>query len=104
MAPPRARLQRLYRRLPDEPAAALRCAIALGERRGAALYLVGGGVRDLVLGGPHLDIDLVVEGDAIALAGAVAKELYLDDDTIRTWHRLYQEDGIEGMDRAGMRR
>ena len=24
----------------------------------------------------------------------VAKVLYLDDDTIRTWHRLYQEDGI----------
>src|SRR5271166_3346064 len=27
---------------------------------------------------------------------AVAKVLYLDDDTIRPWHRLYQEDGIEG--------
>ena len=28
---------------------------------------------------------------------AVAKVLYLDDDTIRTWQRLYQEDGIEGL-------
>ena len=28
---------------------------------------------------------------------AVAKVPYLDDDTIRTWHRLYQEDGIEGL-------
>ena len=29
---------------------------------------------------------------------AVAKVLYLDDDTvIRTWHQLYQEDGIEGL-------
>jgi transposase len=28
---------------------------------------------------------------------AVAKVLYLDDDTIRTWHRLYQDDGIEGL-------
>ena len=27
----------------------------------------------------------------------VAKMLILDDDTIRTWHRLYQEDGIEGL-------
>src|ERR1700723_3098239 len=27
----------------------------------------------------------------------VAKVLYLDDDTIRTWHRRYQEDGIEGL-------
>jgi transposase len=28
---------------------------------------------------------------------AVAKVLFLDDDTIRTWHRLYEEDGIEGL-------
>lgn len=28
---------------------------------------------------------------------AIAKVLLLDDDTIRTWHRLYQEDGFEGL-------
>jgi transposase len=28
---------------------------------------------------------------------AVARVLLLDDDTIRTWYRLYQEDGIEGL-------
>ena len=28
---------------------------------------------------------------------AVAKVLLLDDDTIRTWHRLYAEEGIEGL-------
>ena len=28
---------------------------------------------------------------------AIAKVLLLDDDTIRTWYRLYQEDGIEGL-------
>jgi transposase len=28
---------------------------------------------------------------------AIAKVLFLDDDTIRTWHRLYQDDGIEGL-------
>ena len=28
---------------------------------------------------------------------AIAKVLFLDDDTIRTWHRLYQEDGIDGL-------
>lgn len=27
----------------------------------------------------------------------VARVLFLDDDTIRTWHRLYLEDGIEGL-------
>ena len=28
---------------------------------------------------------------------AVAKVLLLDDDTVRTWYGLYQEDGIEGL-------
>jgi len=39
---------------------------------GYSLYFVGGFVRDLLLGKPHLDIDLVVEGDAIALAKRLA--------------------------------
>lgn len=36
------------------------------------LYIVGGVVRDLLLGLPALDLDLVVVGDAIALANQVA--------------------------------
>lgn len=28
---------------------------------------------------------------------AIAKVLFLDDDTIRTWHRLYLEDGIDSL-------
>ena len=28
---------------------------------------------------------------------AIAKVLLLDDDTIRTWYRLYEEDGIDGL-------
>ena len=28
---------------------------------------------------------------------AIAKVLLLDDDTIRAWYRLFQEDGIEGL-------
>lgn len=38
------------------------------------LHLVGGFVRDLILGQPNLDIDLVVEGDAIRLARRLARE------------------------------
>ena len=40
----------------------------LGRRAqdlGAMLYAVGGFVRDLLLGRPNLDVDLVVEGDAL---------------------------------------
>jgi transposase len=28
---------------------------------------------------------------------AVAQVLFLDDDTIRLWYRLYQEDGFDGL-------
>ncbi len=42
------------------------------EQRMAA-YIVGGFVRDLLLERPSLDFDIVVEGDAIALAKALGK-------------------------------
>lgn len=40
----------------------------------AALYIVGGFVRDLLLDRPSLDFDLVVEGDAIRLAKTLAQD------------------------------
>ncbi|HUS69199.1 MAG TPA: CBS domain-containing protein [Anaerolineae bacterium] len=43
-------------------------ASGLASEMGFSLYVVGGFVRDLLLGKPHLDLDIVVEGDAIALA------------------------------------
>jgi tRNA nucleotidyltransferase (CCA-adding enzyme) len=49
---------------------AARCAQELGY----ALYIVGGFVRDLLLGRENFDIDLVVEGDAIALARELARQ------------------------------
>jgi tRNA nucleotidyltransferase (CCA-adding enzyme) len=39
------------------------------------VYLVGGTVRDILLGEPGFDVDIVVEGDAIELAKALATEL-----------------------------
>ena len=44
-------------------------AAKLGQR----VYLVGGVVRDLLLGYPNFDLDLVVEGDAVKLAQQVAE-------------------------------
>ncbi|HEU5062806.1 MAG TPA: hypothetical protein VFT79_06590 [Solirubrobacterales bacterium] len=38
------------------------------EKAEEPVYLVGGAVRDLLLGRPRADVDLVVEGDAAALA------------------------------------
>jgi tRNA nucleotidyltransferase (CCA-adding enzyme) len=44
------------------------------EKENAALYIVGGFVRDLLLGAPSVDFDLVVEGNAIHLAQSLAVE------------------------------
>lgn len=41
----------------------------------SGVYLVGGAVRDLLLGEPPVDWDLVVEGDAQALAARLAQRL-----------------------------
>lgn len=41
----------------------------------APVYLVGGPLRDMLLGEPIKDLDFVVEGDAPALAQSVAQEL-----------------------------
>jgi len=47
----------------------------LGDREKGSVYVVGGFVRDLLLGIGNLDIDIVVEGDGISFAGKLAAEL-----------------------------
>jgi len=42
-------------------------------KQGQRVYLVGGVVRDMLLGYPNFDLDLVVEGDAVQLAQQVAE-------------------------------
>ena len=42
---------------------------------GYSLYVVGGFVRDLLLGQPTLDLDLVVEGNAITLARRLVEKV-----------------------------
>jgi tRNA nucleotidyltransferase (CCA-adding enzyme) len=46
---------------------------------GAPTYLVGGAVRDLLLGRERTDLDVVVEGDAAALAAELGGESVADD-------------------------
>jgi len=50
----------------------VRAAGRLAEKGGQSLYLVGGGVRDLLLAKANFDLDLVVEGDAIELVRELA--------------------------------
>ena len=46
----------------------------LAERRHVRVYAVGGFVRDLLLGIPNVDLDMVVEGDGIRFAKALAQQ------------------------------
>jgi tRNA nucleotidyltransferase (CCA-adding enzyme) len=47
----------------------------VADRLGVSVYLVGGMVRDLLLERSNEDVDLVVEGDGIAFAEALAESL-----------------------------
>ncbi len=59
-------------RLPKKMLDLLKTAGELGRDMGWEVYAVGGFVRDILLGRPNLDLDLVVEGDAIAYAKRLA--------------------------------
>ena len=48
---------------------------AIASRSGTALYIVGGPVRDILLGRHSSDLDLVVEGDATDLAFELSKTM-----------------------------
>ena len=61
--------------LPEERLALVDTAARIAIDEGVPLYLVGGAVRDLILGRPTEDLDLVVEGDAETLAAVIAKRL-----------------------------
>jgi len=64
----------LKKSLPPGRLDLIRRAAAAAAGLGMTLYIVGGFVRDLLLGRPGLDFDLVVEGDAIRLARALARK------------------------------
>ena len=59
---------KIQKQLPIELIKFMRAAGDVAQRQGQPLYLVGGVVRDLLLGRANFDLDLVVEGDAISLA------------------------------------
>ena len=65
--------QRLEAALPPALLALLRLVSQEAAALGMPLYAVGGFVRDLLLGVRNWDVDLVVEGDAIALAQRLAR-------------------------------
>jgi tRNA nucleotidyltransferase (CCA-adding enzyme) len=71
--PPPAELIEAVRRLRGGPEALERLADVDG------VYLVGGAPRDLLLGGVPRELDLVVEGDAAAVAARLGGEIRVHD-------------------------
>jgi tRNA nucleotidyltransferase (CCA-adding enzyme) len=66
----------LLERALSEPVLALVRRISQkAHEMGFVPYFVGGLVRDLLLGSPIVDVDMVIEGDAIALARRLAADL-----------------------------
>ena len=54
--------------IPSIPEPILKLLQEIGEVGGNGTYLVGGSVRDLLLKRPNIDIDIVIEADAIRIA------------------------------------
>jgi len=65
--------RQIEKQLPAELVTFIQRAGKTAASHGQGLYLVGGVVRDLLLGQTNLDLDLVVEGNAIELAQHLAE-------------------------------
>ena len=65
----------LKRNLPNKIASLLAKVGRIAEEKNFKIYLVGGFVRDLLLGVKNFDVDLVVEGDGISFARYLVRRL-----------------------------
>jgi tRNA nucleotidyltransferase (CCA-adding enzyme) len=65
--------KKMEKQLPGELVEFMQTAGLVASSQGQKLYLVGGVVRDLLLGRTNLDLDLVVDGDAVEVAGRLAE-------------------------------
>ncbi len=65
----------LRERFPEEVYKILKSSGGIAESMGYNAYLVGGSVRDLLLGQENLDIDIVIEGDGIRFAKELSGRL-----------------------------
>jgi tRNA nucleotidyltransferase (CCA-adding enzyme) len=86
-------IDKLTAALPPVTRQALDALTRAARDRSLALYAVGGCVRDLLLERPTLDLDLTLEGDAPALARAVAAAL---PDVRCTVHPTFRTATLKG--------
>lgn len=65
----------IKRAFPEKMAGLLRFCGRLAGDMGYTAFAVGGFIRDLLLGVPNLDVDMVIEGNAIEYAKRLSREL-----------------------------
>ncbi|PIQ88267.1 MAG: hypothetical protein COV72_09140 [Candidatus Omnitrophica bacterium CG11_big_fil_rev_8_21_14_0_20_42_13] len=61
-------LKNKIKKLPKDILSIIEKSGALADEMSVSVYVVGGFVRDVLLGRPNLDVDIVVEGDGILFA------------------------------------
>lgn len=64
-----------FERLPQEAQDAVRTIGQLAAESGLRAHVVGGFVRDMLLGSENLDIDIVIEGDGLSFALMAGEQL-----------------------------
>ena len=65
----------MVERLPKAIMSLLKTVTQIADRQDVSAYVVGGFVRDLLLGIDNYDMDIVIEGDGIRFAKVLGKEL-----------------------------
>ncbi|MCX7927996.1 MAG: CCA tRNA nucleotidyltransferase [Candidatus Omnitrophica bacterium] len=68
-------MQQYLIKLPSETLSLIETCRTIAAKMKVRAYLVGGFVRDLIMGCPNLDLDITVEGDGIDFAQNVAEKL-----------------------------
>ncbi len=68
-------MKEYLKRLPQEIKELISSAGKVSKETGMPAYLVGGFLRDLLLGVKNFDLDIAVEGNGILFAGKLAKKL-----------------------------
>ncbi|MCU0651864.1 MAG: hypothetical protein MUC39_02860 [Candidatus Omnitrophica bacterium] len=68
-------MKKYLQELPEELKKIIELCASTAETQGFKPYLVGGFVRDLLLGLKNLDLDIVIEGDGIKVAEELSKML-----------------------------
>ncbi|MFA5004769.1 MAG: hypothetical protein WC561_01415 [Candidatus Omnitrophota bacterium] len=68
-------MKKYFKKLPQELKKVISLAQAVAQESGVPAYLVGGFVRDMILGVKNLDMDMVIEGEGIAFAQKLMPKL-----------------------------